>query len=99
MTLSFTLNVRYKFYLSSCFLQLEDKVMDWQSSPASTLNSWFSFVPNWSELVLPALQYLTGVSRGEAVVFFLLLLLSKPSHFFKAESEQLLGAHPKFNKC
>ncbi|XP_048368939.1 nuclear factor related to kappa-B-binding protein isoform X1 [Sphaerodactylus townsendi] len=42
---------------------LEDKVMDWQSSPASTLNSWFSFAPNWSELVLPALQYLTDESR------------------------------------
>ncbi|NWI16961.1 NFRKB protein, partial [Crypturellus soui] len=42
---------------------LEDKVLDWQSSPASTLNNWFSFAPNWSELVLPALQYLTGDSR------------------------------------
>ncbi|NXA38986.1 NFRKB protein, partial [Eudromia elegans] len=42
---------------------LEDRVLDWQSSPASTLNNWFSFAPNWSELVLPALQYLTGDSR------------------------------------
>ncbi|XP_010214860.1 PREDICTED: nuclear factor related to kappa-B-binding protein [Tinamus guttatus] len=42
---------------------LEDKVLDWQSSPASTLNNWFSFASNWSELVLPALQYLTGDSR------------------------------------
>ncbi|NXJ07908.1 NFRKB protein, partial [Odontophorus gujanensis] len=42
---------------------LEDKVIDWQSSPASALNNWFSFAPNWSELVLPALQYLTGDSR------------------------------------
>ncbi|XP_009951193.1 PREDICTED: nuclear factor related to kappa-B-binding protein [Leptosomus discolor] len=42
---------------------LEDKVLDWQSSPASALNNWFSFAPNWSELVLPALQYLTGDSR------------------------------------
>ncbi|KFU93550.1 Nuclear factor related to kappa-B-binding protein [Chaetura pelagica] len=41
---------------------LEDKVLDWQSSPASALNNWFSFAPNWSELVLPALQYLTGDS-------------------------------------
>ncbi|KAL7981531.1 hypothetical protein Chor_005619 [Crotalus horridus] len=48
---------------------LEDKVMDWQSSPASTLNSWFSFAPNWSELVLPALQYLTGVSRDASSSF------------------------------
>ncbi|XP_071625049.1 nuclear factor related to kappa-B-binding protein isoform X3 [Heliangelus exortis] len=38
---------------------LEDKVLDWQTSPASALNNWFSFAPNWSELVLPALQYLT----------------------------------------
>ncbi|XP_008496724.2 LOW QUALITY PROTEIN: nuclear factor related to kappa-B-binding protein [Calypte anna] len=42
---------------------LEDKVLDWQTSPASALNNWFSFAPNWSELVLPALQYLTGDSR------------------------------------
>lgn len=46
-------------------LQLEDKVLDWQSSHASALNNWFSFAPNWSELVLPALQYLTGDSRGK----------------------------------
>lgn len=79
MTLSFTLNARYKFYLSSCFLQLEDKVMDWQSSPASTLNSWFSFAPNWSELVLPALQYLTGVSRGETGFFVVVVIIqNKP---------------------
>jgi len=45
--------------------QLEDKVIDWQTSPASALNTWFSFAPNWSELVLPALQYLTGDSRGK----------------------------------
>ncbi|XP_056365436.1 nuclear factor related to kappa-B-binding protein isoform X3 [Oenanthe melanoleuca] len=42
---------------------LEDKVLDWQSSHASALNNWFSFAPNWSELVLPALQYLAGDSR------------------------------------
>ncbi|XP_044295503.1 nuclear factor related to kappa-B-binding protein isoform X1 [Varanus komodoensis] len=48
---------------------LEDKLMDWQSSPASTLNSWFSFAPNWSELVLPALQYLTGESRDTSSSF------------------------------
>ncbi|XP_072835141.2 nuclear factor related to kappa-B-binding protein isoform X1 [Pogona vitticeps] len=48
---------------------LEDKVMDWQSSPASPLNSWFSLAPNWSELVLPALQYLTGESRDAASTF------------------------------
>ncbi|XP_063121451.1 nuclear factor related to kappa-B-binding protein isoform X5 [Rattus norvegicus] len=42
---------------------LEDRVLDWQSSPASSLNSWFSAAPNWAELVLPALQYLAGESR------------------------------------
>ncbi|CAO2635639.1 Nuclear factor related to kappa-B-binding protein [Lemmus lemmus] len=43
---------------------LEDRVLDWQSSPASSLNSWFSAAPNWAELVLPALQYLSGESRA-----------------------------------
>lgn len=45
--------------------QLEERVLDWQSSPASSLNSWFSAAPNWAELVLPALQYLAGESRGK----------------------------------
>ncbi|KAK2099771.1 hypothetical protein P7K49_021119 [Saguinus oedipus] len=51
---------------------LEERVLDWQSSPASSLNSWFSAAPNWAELVLPALQYLAGESR-----VFLHLLNSK----------------------
>ncbi|NXG23657.1 NFRKB protein, partial [Grallaria varia] len=49
---------------------LEDKVLDWQSSHASALNSWFSFAPNWSELVLPALQYLARDSRDAPFVEF-----------------------------
>ncbi|NXM24918.1 NFRKB protein, partial [Oxyruncus cristatus] len=49
---------------------LEDKVLDWQSSHASALNNWFSFAPNWSELVLPALQYLAGDSRDAPFVEF-----------------------------
>lgn len=52
---------------SFAFLQLEDRVLDWQSSPASSLNSWFSAAPNWAELVLPALQYLAGESRGKVL--------------------------------
>ena len=47
--------------------QLEERVLDWQSSPASSLNSWFSVAPNWAELVLPALQYLAGESRGKVI--------------------------------
>ncbi|NWI97244.1 NFRKB protein, partial [Pitta sordida] len=49
---------------------LEDKVLDWQSSHASALNSWYSFASNWSELVLPALQYLAGDSRDTPFVEF-----------------------------
>uniref|UniRef100_A0A8C8SRF0 Nuclear factor related to kappa-B-binding protein n=1 Tax=Pelusios castaneus TaxID=367368 RepID=A0A8C8SRF0_9SAUR len=65
---------------------LEDKVLDWQSSPASTLNSWFSFAPNWSELVLSALQYLTGDSRDVPSSF-------SPFVEFKEKTQQwkLLG--------
>ncbi|XP_069080578.1 nuclear factor related to kappa-B-binding protein isoform X1 [Pleurodeles waltl] len=43
---------------------LEDRVLEWQSSPASTLNLWFSSAPNWCELVHPALLYLTGERKG-----------------------------------
>ncbi|KAM3830666.1 nuclear factor related to kappa-B-binding protein isoform 3-T5 [Vipera latastei] len=72
---------------------LEDKVMDWQSSPASTLNSWFSFAPNWSELVLPALQYLTGVSRDASSSF-------SPFVEFKEKSQhwKLIGSSQDHEK-
>ena len=45
--------------------QLEDKVQLWQSSPASSLNVWFSAVPCWSDLVLQALQFLAGETKGK----------------------------------
>ncbi|XP_056399316.1 LOW QUALITY PROTEIN: nuclear factor related to kappa-B-binding protein [Hyla sarda] len=48
----------------SSLMLLEDKVSHWQSSPASTLNSWFSAVPNWCDLVHSALLYLSGDSKG-----------------------------------
>ncbi|XP_018591738.2 nuclear factor related to kappa-B-binding protein isoform X1 [Scleropages formosus] len=43
---------------------LEEKVQQWQASPASTLNPWFSLAPCWSELLLSALQFLSGESRA-----------------------------------
>ncbi|NWU96945.1 NFRKB protein, partial [Upupa epops] len=66
---------------------LEDKILDWQSSPASAQNSWFSFASNWSELVLPALQYLTGDSRDVPSSF-------SPFVEFKEKTQQwkLLGS-------
>ncbi|XP_044079573.1 nuclear factor related to kappa-B-binding protein isoform X2 [Siniperca chuatsi] len=42
---------------------LEEKVQMWQSSPASSLNVWFSSVPCWSDLVLQALQFLAGETK------------------------------------
>ncbi|KAJ3590806.1 hypothetical protein NHX12_008754 [Muraenolepis orangiensis] len=48
--------------LSSTSL-LEEKVQTWQSCPASALNPWFSFASCWSELVLPALQFLAGEAK------------------------------------
>ncbi|NWH73018.1 NFRKB protein, partial [Piaya cayana] len=72
---------------------LEDKVLDWQSSPASALNNWFSFAPNWSELVLPALQYLTGDSRDIPSSF-------SPFVEFKEKTQQwkLLGSYQDHEK-
>uniref|UniRef100_A0A8C2JFL0 Nuclear factor related to kappa-B-binding protein-like n=1 Tax=Cyprinus carpio TaxID=7962 RepID=A0A8C2JFL0_CYPCA len=51
---------------------VEEKVQQWQSSPASTLNPWFSMAPCWSELVVSALQFLAGESKGipELLFFF-----------------------------
>nr|XP_020454369.1 nuclear factor related to kappa-B-binding protein [Monopterus albus] len=42
---------------------LEEKVQMWQSSPASSLNVWFSSTPCWSDLVLQALQFLAGETK------------------------------------
>ncbi|XP_051257125.1 nuclear factor related to kappa-B-binding protein isoform X1 [Dicentrarchus labrax] len=47
----------------SSTLILEEKVQMWQSSPASSLNVWFSSVPCWSDLVLQALQFLAGETK------------------------------------
>ncbi|NWX25593.1 NFRKB protein, partial [Notiomystis cincta] len=72
---------------------LEDKVLDWQSSHASALNNWFSFAPNWSELVLPALQYLAGDSRDAPSSF-------SPFVEFKEKTQQwkLLGNYQDHEK-
>ncbi|XP_075695235.1 nuclear factor related to kappa-B-binding protein isoform X2 [Rhinoderma darwinii] len=53
----------------SSLMLLEDKVSHWQSSPASTLNSWFSAVPNWCDVVHSALLYLGGDSKGASSGF------------------------------
>lgn len=53
-------------HYDACILisQLEEKVQIWQSSPASSLNVWFSSVSCWSDLVLQALQFLAGETKG-----------------------------------
>ncbi|XP_017348136.1 nuclear factor related to kappa-B-binding protein isoform X1 [Ictalurus punctatus] len=43
---------------------IEEKVQQWQVSAASTLNPWFSMAPCWSELIVPALQFLAGESKS-----------------------------------
>ncbi|XP_072517679.1 nuclear factor related to kappa-B-binding protein isoform X2 [Salminus brasiliensis] len=43
---------------------IEEKVQQWQASPASALNPWFSMAPCWSELVVPALQFLAGENKA-----------------------------------
>uniref|UniRef100_A0A8K9WVP2 Nuclear factor related to kappaB binding protein n=1 Tax=Oncorhynchus mykiss TaxID=8022 RepID=A0A8K9WVP2_ONCMY len=44
-------------------LSLEEKVQQWQTSPASSLNPWFSSASCWSEMVLPALHFLAGETK------------------------------------
>lgn len=44
--------------------QMEEKVQMWQCSPASSLNVWFSSASCWSDLVLQALQFLAGETKG-----------------------------------
>ncbi|XP_028278120.1 nuclear factor related to kappa-B-binding protein [Parambassis ranga] len=42
---------------------LEEKVQIWQSSPASSLNVWFSSASCWADLILQALQFLGGETK------------------------------------
>ncbi|XP_035767569.1 nuclear factor related to kappa-B-binding protein [Neolamprologus brichardi] len=42
---------------------LEEKVQIWQSSPASSINAWFSSASCWSDLVVQALQFLAGETK------------------------------------
>ncbi|XP_020778598.1 nuclear factor related to kappa-B-binding protein isoform X1 [Boleophthalmus pectinirostris] len=42
---------------------IEEKIQLWQSSPASSLNAWFSSACCWSDLVLQALQFLAGETK------------------------------------
>ncbi|XP_053297673.1 nuclear factor related to kappa-B-binding protein isoform X2 [Pleuronectes platessa] len=64
---------------------LEEKVQMWQSSPASSLNVWFSSASCWSDLVLQALQFLAGETKDG--------MIALPSGFapfveFSDESQQ-----------
>uniref|UniRef100_A0A8C2D3X6 Nuclear factor related to kappaB binding protein n=1 Tax=Cyprinus carpio TaxID=7962 RepID=A0A8C2D3X6_CYPCA len=63
----FLLYIRYSDqnsqHLNISHSSVEEKVQQWQSSPASTLNPWFSMAPCWTELVVPALQFLAGESK------------------------------------
>ncbi|KAF7670275.1 hypothetical protein LDENG_00299840 [Lucifuga dentata] len=64
---------------------LEEKVLVWQSSPASSLNVWFSSASCWSDLVLQALQFLAGETKDG--------MMALPSGFspfveFSDESQQ-----------
>ncbi|XP_063059199.1 nuclear factor related to kappa-B-binding protein isoform X2 [Engraulis encrasicolus] len=42
---------------------LEERIQQWQTSPASTLNPWYSLAPCWSDLVQPALHFLAGETK------------------------------------
>uniref|UniRef100_A0A669BJT0 Nuclear factor related to kappa-B-binding protein n=1 Tax=Oreochromis niloticus TaxID=8128 RepID=A0A669BJT0_ORENI len=44
---------------------LEEKVQIWQSSPAGPINAWFSSASCWSDLVVQALQFLAGETKGK----------------------------------
>ncbi|OCT72311.1 nuclear factor related to kappa-B-binding protein isoform X2 [Xenopus laevis] len=77
---------------------LEDKVSDWQSSPASTLNSWFSTAPNWCDLVHPALVYLSGECKGASCSFTPFVEFREKTQQWKcvvssSDSEKELVAH------
>ncbi|XP_029526278.2 nuclear factor related to kappa-B-binding protein-like isoform X5 [Oncorhynchus nerka] len=73
---------------------LEEKVQQWQTSPASSLNSRFSSASCWSEMVLPALYFLAGETKVG--------MMALPSGFtpcvaFKESSQQWKWIGPSEN--
>lgn len=48
----------------SCVVQLEERVREWQESPASALNSWVHQQENWVDCVVSALKFLSGDVLG-----------------------------------
>ncbi|KAK7097674.1 hypothetical protein V1264_004618 [Littorina saxatilis] len=50
--------------------KLEERVREWQESPASALNSWVHFQQNWVECVVSALKFLSGDVLGLSVENF-----------------------------
>uniref|UniRef100_A0A3B3TZP0 Nuclear factor related to kappaB binding protein n=1 Tax=Poecilia latipinna TaxID=48699 RepID=A0A3B3TZP0_9TELE len=76
-------------------LTLEEKVQTWQSSPASSLNTWFSSASCWSDLVLQALQFLTARSMSSLLdekdlSALCQLWLDSKDFVVKTENEDLL---------
>ncbi|KAM4016683.1 nuclear factor related to kappa-B-binding protein [Anomaloglossus baeobatrachus] len=94
----FTLLLDILLVEGPCSLMLlEDKVSHWQSSPASTLNSWFSAVPNWCEFVHSALLYLGADSKGTLSGFTPYVELKEKTQQWRClgspcDSEKELGA-------
>uniref|UniRef100_A0AAX7T2A4 DEUBAD domain-containing protein n=1 Tax=Astatotilapia calliptera TaxID=8154 RepID=A0AAX7T2A4_ASTCA len=53
---------------------LEEKVQIWQSSPASSINAWFSSASCWSDLVVQALQFLAGETKDCKLQQFMIFI-------------------------
>ncbi|KAK7482554.1 hypothetical protein BaRGS_00026155, partial [Batillaria attramentaria] len=50
--------------------KLEERVREWQESPASALNAWLPMQQNWVECVVSALKFLSGDVLGLSVENF-----------------------------
>lgn len=52
-------------YMLFVFFQLEQKVTAWQNSRAAQKNEWLNHIPDWSEGVVSAVQYLCKDYAGQ----------------------------------
>ncbi|CAH1796308.1 unnamed protein product [Owenia fusiformis] len=52
-------------------IKVEESVREWQDNPASVANDWYSLHDNWTELVQPALKFLSGDVLGTSIENFI----------------------------
>jgi hypothetical protein len=53
--------------------KVEERVREWQESPASALNPWLRLQQNWVDCVVSALKFLSGDVLGIVIIIIIVI--------------------------